>query len=384
MSADIFDILKAAVEMKASDILLIPGEPPTVRISSELRKFAKEHTLDAVTCQEIIYSMLDRKQIAAFEEEMELDCSYAVDDLGRFRVNVMRQEHGIAAVLRVVNDKIPTPEEIGLPASVVRLAELPRGLVLVTGPTGSGKSTTLASLIEHNNNTRAKHIITIEDPIEYIYKNKKCIIDQREVGLHTQSFASALKHSLRQNPDIILVGEMRDRETVQLALAAAETGHLCLSTLHTQDAPSSIDRIIDEFPTDAQPKLRAQLATLLSAVVSQVMLPRKSGGVICAREVMVMSAAVGTHIREGKIHQLYGVIESGAQYGMHTMDQSLAALVARGEITPELAMTKARDPQSLKALMGIKGTPAPAPGGTPAPMVRPAGATPPPSPVKPT
>ncbi|TBR24870.1 type IV pilus twitching motility protein PilT, partial [bacterium] len=354
-SADIFDILKAAVEMKASDILLIPGEPPTVRISSELRKFAKEHTLDATTCQEIIYSMLDRKQIATFENEMELDCSYAVDDVGRFRVNVMRQEHGIAAVLRVVNDKIPTPEEIGLPPSVVRLAELPRGLVLVTGPTGSGKSTTLASLIEHNNNTRAKHIITIEDPIEYIYKNKKCIIDQREVGLHTTSFAAALKHSLRQNPDIILVGEMRDRETVQLALAAAETGHLCLSTLHTQDAPSSIDRIIDEFPTDTQPKLRAQLATLLSAVVSQVMLPKKGGGVVCAREVMVMSSAVATHIREGKIHQLYGVIESGAQYGMHTMDQSLAALVARGEITSELAMTKARDPQSLKALIGIKG-----------------------------
>ncbi|MDE2291531.1 MAG: type IV pilus twitching motility protein PilT [Elusimicrobia bacterium] len=377
MAADIYDILKAAVEMKASDILLVPGEPPIVRISGELRKFTKEHTLDIAQCHEVVYSMLDRRQIASFENELELDCCYAIPDVGRFRVNVLRQENGIAAVLRVVNELIPTPESIGVPASVVKLNELPRGLVLVTGPTGSGKSTTIAALVEQVNTSRAKHVITIEDPIEYVYQNKKCVIDQREVGIHTNSFAAALKHSLRQNPDIIVVGEMRDRETMALALAAAETGHLCFSTLHTQDAPSTVDRIIDEFPPDSQPKLRAQLATLLTAVISQVMLPRKSGGMICAREIMILNSAVATHIREGKIHQLYGVIEAGGQFGMQTMDQCLATLVTKGEVLPEVAMAKARDPQSLRALMGLRG-PAPAPA-----QSSPAG-VPPRAPVRPT
>lgn len=385
---DIYDIVKAAVDMKASDILLVPGEPPTMRISGELRRFTKEHLLDAAQCQEVIYSMLDRKQIADFENEFELDCSYTFPDVGRFRVNVLRQENGVAAVMRVVNEKIPTPEELGLPATVVRLTDLPRGLVLVTGPTGSGKSTTLASLIDHINGNKSKHIITIEDPIEYCYKNKKSIIDQREVGMHTKSFASALKHSLRQNPDIIMVGEMRDRETIQLALAATETGHLCFSTLHTQDAPSTVDRIIDEFPTDVQPKLRAQLATLLTAVVSQVMLPRKSGGVVCAREIMILNSAVGTHIREGKIHQLSGVIESGGQFGMQTMDQSLAHLVSKGEIDIPVAMTKARDPQSLRALLAMRPPPSstPAPASHPAPSSTPVpGQAPKPgSPIRPT
>ncbi|MBI5596017.1 MAG: type IV pilus twitching motility protein PilT [Elusimicrobia bacterium] len=372
MSADIYDILKAAVEMKASDIMLVPGEPPIARISGELRRFTKDHTLDAAQCQEVVYSMLDRKQITTFEDKLELDCCYAIPDVGRFRVNILRQENGIEAVLRVVNDKIPTPEEIGLPPSVVRLANLPRGLVLVTGPTGSGKSTTLASLIDHINTHKSKHIITIEDPIEYVYQDKKSIIDQREVGMHTHSFSAALKHSLRQNPDIILVGEMRDPETVALALAASETGHLCFSTLHTQDAPSTVDRIIDEFPTDQQTKLRSQLATMLTAVVSQVMLPRLSGGMVCAREIMILNSAVGTHIREGKIHQLTGVIESGAQHGMMSMDQALAQLIQKGEISHEVAMAKARDPQSLRALIGAR------PGG-PAPQA--ASAAPPPRPA---
>ncbi len=368
MSADIYDILKAAIEMKASDILLIPGEPPTVRIAGELRKFTKEHILDAAQCQEVIYSMLERRQIADFERDLELDCCYSVPEVGRFRVNVFRQEHGIAAALRIVNDVIPKPEEIGLPPSLVKLTELPRGLVLVTGPTGSGKSTTLASLIDHINNTRAKHVITIEDPIEYVYKNRKCLIDQREVGIHTQSYSAALKHSLRQNPDIILVGEMRDRETMALALAASETGHLCFSTLHTQDAPSTVDRIIEEFPSESHAKLRGQLATLLTAVISQVMLPRKAGGMVCAREIMMVNSAVATHIREGKIHQLYGVMESAAQAGMQTMDQCLSMLITKGEIAPEVAMAKARDPQSLKALMGLR--PQPGPAAAPAPVVK--------------
>ncbi|MBI3298371.1 MAG: type IV pilus twitching motility protein PilT [Elusimicrobia bacterium] len=389
--ADIYDIVKAAVEMKASDILLVPGEPPTVRISGELRRFTKEHTLDSAQCQEVVYSMLDRKQISEFEDKLELDCSYTFPEVGRFRVNVLRQENGIAAVMRVVNEKIPTPEELGIPPSVVRLTELPRGLVLVTGPTGSGKSTTLASLVEQINGSKSKHIITIEDPIEYCYRNKKSIIDQREVGMHTRSFTSALKHSLRQNPDIILVGEMRDRETIALALAAAETGHLCFSTLHTQDAASTVDRMIDEFPLDAQVKLRAQLSTLLTAVVSQVMLPRKGGGMICAREVMILNSAVATHIREGKIHQLPGVIESGGQFGMISMDQCLALMVGRGEIEIPVAMAKARDPQSLKALLSMRPMSAPASGPAPAtPVAAPVPAPaptpaykPPPSPSKP-
>jgi len=367
--AEIRDILVAAVQYKASDVLLVPNQPPIVRVDGQLAQLPNVPAADAAECQRWIYSLMDARLRQEFERSREADFAYSLAGVGRFRVNVFCQGQGIASALRYVPVEIPTPEQIDMSAAILSLGKLPRGLVLVTGPTGSGKSSTLAALVESINLSSSKHILTIEDPIEFVYSNKRSIINQREVGTHTESFSKALKYALRQNPDIILVGEMRDIETISLAMAAAETGHLCLSTLHTQDAASTVNRIIDEFPTDQHAKVRSQLCGVLSAVVSQVLMPRRGGGRVCARELMLMSPAIATLIRENKISQIYGALESGGGSGMQSMDQSLAQLAIRGLVDLDTAMAKARDPQSIRKLINMTSPrgPAPAPAAAPAP-----------------
>ena len=351
---ELTDVLSAAVARGASDIHLVVGKPPMLRVNGEMVPLDASPGLDADAVRSMIYSILYEDQRARFERDWELDCSFSIPKVSRFRVNVFQQRRGPAAVLRVISAHIPTPQELGLMPSVVNLTKESRGLVLVTGPTGSGKSTTMASLIEAMNQSQRRTIVTIEDPIEFAYEDKNSVILQREVGQQTKSFSEALKRSLRQDPDVILVGEMRDLETIALAITAAETGHLCLATLHTQDAPTTVDRIIDVFPPHQQQQVRVQISTVLKAVVSQTLLPRADGkGRVCAREVMTMTAAVASLIREGKTHMLYGAIEAGAKFGMISMDQYLAFLVKQNLVKLDDALVKSRDPQNLKALLSI-------------------------------
>jgi twitching motility protein PilT len=352
------DILTQAVELGASDIHIVVGKPPMIRLHGQIRPLSGYPELKSEDTKALIYGMLYQEQMARFEERLELDFSYHVPGLSRFRVNVLSQKNGIEAAMRLIPQKIPAPKEIRLSDAVVSLTRLPRGLVLVTGPTGSGKSTTIASLIDVINAQRHEHILTIEDPIEYVYDHRSCIVRQREVGMNTHSFSEALKHALRQDPDVILVGEMRDLETISLALTAAETGHLVFSTLHTQDAPQTVDRVIDVFPTHQQQQVRVQLASTLRAVISQQLLPKTGGkGRVAAREVMIVTHAVSNLIREGKTHQLYSSIETGAQYGMCTLEASLAELVRDRLVTTQDAFGKANNPESLRmklAAAGIK------------------------------
>jgi len=355
---DIIDILKATVQMGASDLHMVVGKPPMVRLHGLIVPIPGAAPLKAEECRGMIYAILLEEQRAKFEEHWELDCSVEFPGVSRFRVNVFMQKNGVAAVLRTISSKIPTPQEIGLMPAMTNLIDLPRGLVLVAGPTGSGKTTTLACLIELINQKHQKHILTVEDPIEYAYQDKNSIILQREVGGQTKSFAEALKHSLRQDPDVILVGEMRDLETIQLAITAAETGHLCFGTLHTQDAPTSVDRIIDVFPPHQQQQIRVQVSTVLQAVICQSLLPRKDGqGRVCAREFMRMTTAIGSLIREGKTHQIYQAIEAGAKHGMISMDQYLAFLIKQNLVSVEEACSIAHDPGTVKQLAGMATTP---------------------------
>ncbi len=349
--ADLISILKTAVSTGASDIHIVIGKPPMMRLNGEITPIPGFPELNADQAKAMIYSALQEEQRAKFEENWELDCSFAVTGLARFRLNTFLQRNGVEAVMRVISSKIPTPEQLGLIPAMVKLSDLPRGLVLVTGPTGSGKSTTLACILELVNQKKQGNILTIEDPIEFTYESKKCIIRQREVGQQTKSFTNALRAALRQDPDVILVGEMRDLETIQLAITAAETGHLCFGTLHTQDCPSTIDRIIDVFPPHQQTQVRVQLATSLQAVISQILLPRKSGkGRIAAREFMVMTPAVSNLIREGKSHMIYNAIDTGAKFGMVSMDRALADLVRSGTITYEEAAGKVHNIETFKQL----------------------------------
>ena len=360
---DLVEILKSTAQMGASDLHLVIGKPPMVRLNGAIQPIPGTTKLAADECKNLIYSILTEDQRARFEDRWELDCSIALSGVSRFRVNVFMQKLGVAAVLRTISSRIPTPDELGLMPAMRNLVDLPRGLVLVTGPTGSGKSTTLACLIELINQKYQKHVLTVEDPIEFVYEDKNSIILQREVGQQTKSFAEALKHSLRQDPDVILIGEMRDMETMSMALAAAETGHLCLSTLHTNDAPSTIDRVINEFPLDAQNKVRSQIGSVLQAVVSQVLVPKGDGkGRACAREVMLMTNGVAAQIREGKTHELYSTIESGAERGMISLDKSLIELIKTGQISMEAALEKAHDPDSLKKLYKLQAAAPSAPG----------------------
>ena len=355
---ELIDILVAATSLKASDIHIVVGKPPIVRINGAMQPLNQFPVMTEEIAKGAIYSMLYQDQISRFEENLELDFSYNVLGLSRFRVNVLSQKDGIEAVMRLIPAKIPTPREIRLSDATVALTRLPRGLILVTGPTGSGKSTTLASMVDIINTERREHIITIEDPIEFVFGHKNCIVRQREVGVNTHSFADALKHCLRQDPDVILVGEMRDLQTISLAVTAAETGHLVFATLHTQDAPQTVDRVIDVFPPHQQQQMRVQLAATLKAVICQQLIPKADGnGRVAARETMIITHAIANLIREGKTHQLYSAIETGAKQGMCTLETSLAELVRERLVTLDEAFSKANNPEALRlklAAAGIK------------------------------
>lgn len=358
---ELVEILKQAVGSGASDIHLVIGKPAMMRVNGEIQEIPGAPVLNADESKRLIYSILYEEQRAKFEANWELDCSFTVTGFARFRVNVLIQKNGVEAVMRVISSKIPTPEQLRLGNSITNLANLPRGLVLVTGPTGSGKTTTLACIMEIINQKFAHHVLTVEDPIEFVYESKKSIFRQREVGQNTKSFAAALKGALRQDPDVILVGELRDLETIQLAITAAETGHLCFGTLHTKDAPSTIDRIIDVFPPHQQTQIRVQLAATLKAVISQILLPRTDGsGRVAAREIMLATPAIMNLMREGKTHMIYGAIDTGAKHGMVSMDHALAALVKQGLITMDEAATRAHDIKTLEMLAGRKASKSPA------------------------
>jgi twitching motility protein PilT len=356
---DLVQVLKAAVSQGCSDIHIVIGKPPMMRKTGEIRPIHPSlPALTADVAKSMIYSILMEEQRARFEANWELDFSVGIEGISRFRVNVLNTKNGVEAVLRVISARIPEPQQIGLTAGMIELADVPRGLVLVTGPTGSGKSTTLACLMELANQRRAEHILTIEDPIEFVYESKKCIIRQREVGQNTKSFPNALRSALREDPDIILVGELRDFETIGLAVTAAETGHLCFGTLHTQDAPSTVARIIDVFPPHQQAQIRVQLANSLKAVVAQILLPRKDGqGRLACREFMVVTPAIAAMIREGKVHMIYNAVETGAKEGMFSMDKSLAEVLKRGLVDPEVALSKAHSREQVLTMAGLQNAP---------------------------
>jgi twitching motility protein PilT len=349
---DLADLLKHSVEHGASDLHLTAMRPAMVRISGKLIPSGFDTELTPDDTKALIYSILTDDQKAKFEEEHELDFSIGIPGVSRFRVNVFMQRGCVSGVFRTIGENIPSCEELGLNETVQQLALLPRGLVCVTGPTGCGKSTTLAAMINLVNQQRNGHIITIEDPIEFLHPHIRSTINQRELGSDTFSFPRALKAVLREDPNVILVGEMRDLETIAAALTLAETGHLVLSTLHTQDAASTVDRIIDVFPPYQQEQIRVMLASTLKGVVSQVLLPRADGqGRVAAREIMVVTPAISAIIREAKTHQIYSAIQTGANLGMCTMEKSLAELHAAGLITDEDALSKANHPQELRPMI---------------------------------
>lgn len=346
---DLVDLMSYAVEARASDIHIAPGRYPMLRIDGELQPVVEGFPiLSKNDCENIISKMLRPDQSEILIKELEIDISYAAETAQgniRLRVNIHQQQQGLAAVCRIVPDKIPGPEALALEESIYRFAKLPRGLILFTGATGTGKSTTLACLIDIINQQRRSHILTVEDPIEYTYSEKSACITQRELGLHTKGFAPALKSALREDPDVILVGEMRDLETISLALTASETGHLVFSTVHTSDTSQTIDRIIDVFPPMQQALVRSQLAAVLQGVVTQVLLPRSSGeGRVAAREILIPNPAVRTLIREGNTHQLYSSLTSGLQEGMCPLELSLADKVHRGVIDQRVAELAANRP----------------------------------------
>jgi twitching motility protein PilT len=347
------ELLQGMLDAGASDLHLTAGSPALVRVNGELAPLNDCPVLPPDLIQRLIYTVLTQKQRERFEQDLELDFAYAMPGAARFRVNVYRQRENVGAAFRRIPYEIKTLDDLGVPESVSTFAGLPRGMVLVTGPTGSGKSTTLASLIDLANRTRRDHIMTVEDPIEFLHRHKNCMVNQREVGEDTHSFSSALKHVLRQDPDIILVGEMRDLETISVALTAAETGHLVFATLHTQDAAQTIDRVIDVFPPHQQQQVRAQLAGALQGVVCQTLCRTTDGkGRVVATEVMVATPAIRNLIREGKTHQVYSAMQAGAQHGMHTMDQHLAELVRAGKITYEHGVEKCHHVEDFNRLAG--------------------------------
>ena len=352
---DLVTILKTAVGLGASDIHICVGKPPMMRLNGDIQPVNTAlPPLTAEQTKSLIYSALYEEQRAKFEANWELDCSFAITGLSRFRLNVLVARNGVEAVMRVIPSIIPTPEQLGLSPTIVNLSTLHKGLVLVTGPTGSGKSTTLAAVLDLINQKKRGHLLTIEDPIEFTYEAKSCVVRQREIGQHTKSFANALRAALREDPNVILVGEMRDLETIQLTITAAETGHLSFATLHTQDAPSTVDRIIDVFPPHQQTQVRVQLASSLQAVISQILLPRKDGkGRVAAREVMIMTPAISNLIREGKTHMIYSAIETGARAGMISMDKALVNLVKENLVAFDIAMAKAHDQETFRKLCSM-------------------------------
>ncbi len=346
------DYLSEAFRAGASDLHVTAGLPPMIRVHGKVQPLDYPE-LTANATREMIYDILTSDQRQRLENDWELDFSYAVPHMARFRVNIYFQRGAIGAAFRTIPEEIKSLSELGIPEAIEEMADKPRGLVLLTGPTGSGKSTTLAAMIDKINRERYEHIMSVEDPIEFLHQHKNCIVNQREVNQDTKSFAEALKHVLRQDPDVILVGEMRDLETISLAITAAETGHLVFATLHTQDAPQTVDRIIDVFPSHQQHQVRTQLAIALQGIVTQTLLPRSSGeGRVVACEILVPTPGVRNLIREGKNHQIYSAMQTGAKFGMQTMDAALVELLRRGAISREDAERRATNPEELRRLMG--------------------------------
>jgi twitching motility protein PilT len=356
---NLHQLLKAMVEKGASDLHITTGSPPQLRIDGSLVPL-KTPPLTPVETKQLTYSILADAQKHKFEEENELDLSFGVKGLSRFRANLFMQRGAVAAAFRTIPFKILTFQELGLPPIISELSKKPRGLVLVTGPTGSGKSTTLASIIDKINTERHEHIVTIEDPIEYLHPHKNCVVNQREVGADTHSFKKALKYILRQDPDVVLVGEMRDLETIEAALVISETGHLAFGTLHTNSCVQTINRILDVFPPYQQPQIRAQMSFVLEGVVTQNLISKANGpGRVLAIEVMVPNAAIRNLIREDKVHQIYSQMQVGqTKFGMQTFNQSLASLVQRGMISLEESLARSSDPEELRNILasGVRGT----------------------------
>ncbi|WP_304524055.1 type IV pilus twitching motility protein PilT [Demequina pelophila] len=353
---DINDALRTMVRAGASDLHLTTGMPPMLRVDGALKPIEGYERLTPESLQRSLYGILTQAQRERFEEELELDFSHSVVGEARFRVNLYRQRDSVGAAFRVIPFEIKPLESLGIPEVVGQFAQLPRGLVLVTGPTGSGKSTTLASLVDMANRSRSAHIMTVEDPIEFLHRHKRSVVNQREVGADTRSFGKALKHVLRQDPDIILIGEMRDLETISVALTAAETGHLVFATLHTQSAPQTIDRIIDVFPPEQQGQVRTQLAAAIQGVLCQTLLKRSDQpGRAVAVEIMLATPGIRNLIREGKTHQIYTSLQAGAAMGMQTMDSHLAELVKQGKVAYDVAVEMCHSYEEFNRLCGRHG-----------------------------
>jgi twitching motility protein PilT len=352
------ELLERMVEANASDLHVTTGTPPAIRVRGEMERLMGYDPLSAEETQQLLYRILSSEQQKHFELNRQLDFSYSIPGLARFRVNVYFQRESIGAAFRLIPTELKTLEELGIPDSLHVLAEKPRGLVLVTGPTGSGKSTTLAAVIDEINRNRSEHILTIEDPIEFLHRHKRCIVNQREIGPDATSFADALRAALRQDPDVILVGEMRDLETISTALTAAETGHLVFGTLHTQSAPSTIDRIIDVFPAEQQEQVRIQIANSLQGVVTQALLPTADGmGRVPALEILLPDDAVRNLIRQGKVEQIYSVMQTNTGRGMQTMEQSLGDLIMRRVVDLDVGLSRSSRPTQLIGLLERSGFP---------------------------
>jgi twitching motility protein PilT len=352
-SVSMDELLKLAVDKNASDLHITVGRPPVLRIHGQMLDLEYE-PLDGRGARNLVYSIISGEEQKRFEEELEFDFAYECEGIGRFRVNAHWDRGYVGATLRVINSRIPPLKELNMPSLLADLCRLPSGLIVITGPTGSGKSTTMASMIDVINNERRCHIVTIEDPIEYLHHHKKSVITQREVGNDTKSFENALKRVLRQDPDVILVGEMRDPESIAMTITAAETGHLVFTTLHTVDAPQTVDRIVDIFSPHQQNQIRMQLSGTLRAVISQQLLPRANGtGRISAQEIMLSTHGVKNLIRKGETHQIYTLIQTSRQTGMQTMNQSLRDLVTSGAITKEIALLNTQNPDELRQLLGM-------------------------------
>lgn len=352
-SKKITQLLELLVTSSGSDLHISPKNPPRTRRFGNLRPIPEHPLLEPKDTEEMLFSILTEMQSAELKEHMALDFSFGIEGLARFRANFFMKDNGWAGVFRVIPFEIKSFEDLNLPPVVAELCNRPRGLVLVTGPTGSGKSTTLAAMIDKINRERDEHILTIEDPIEFVHQSQKCLVNQREVGSHVKSFADALRSALREDPDVVLIGEMRDPETIEMALRTAETGHLTFGTLHTNSASSTINRIIDAFPANQQGQIRAQLSVSLEGVLSQSLLPTSDGkGRIMALEVMTGTDGVRTLIRENKIEQMYSMIQTGYEkFKMQTMEMSLARLITEGKITREVAMEKSSVPETLESLL---------------------------------
>jgi len=346
------ELLTKAVELKASDIHITAGSPPLLRISGALKPISNEKVTPEQS-QRLAYNVMTEQQRKTFEQNKEVDFSFGVANLGRFRANVFQQRGCVTCALRQIPQVVSTVDELGLPDIVKTLLDKPNGLILVTGPTGSGKSTTLAAMIDFVNTTQEGHILTIEDPIEFVHQHKKCIVNQREVQQDTKSFSNALRVALRQDPDVVLIGEMRDLETISAALTIAETGHLTLATLHTNSAAKSINRIIDVFPADQKETVRAQLSMVLEGVLSQTLIPKIGGGRALACEIMIANSAVRSMIRDDKVHQLQGIIEIGQQVGMQTLNADLARLVNTRKITKKDALYRSPNQEQLEKFITV-------------------------------